>query len=75
MSPDENPPLRVVPLFETLDDLDNGPAIMSTLLANPWYREHLRTVHGDHQEVSHGTDSVGGWAGGWERGWAGGWGR
>lgn len=30
--------LRVVPLFETLDDLDASEAVMTTLFANPWYR-------------------------------------
>ncbi|MFV8783366.1 phosphoenolpyruvate carboxylase [Microbulbifer sp. SA54] len=35
-------PMRVVPLFETLDDLDNAPGTMSALLDLPFYRERVR---------------------------------
>jgi phosphoenolpyruvate carboxylase len=28
--------LRVVPLFETLDDLDAGGRVMKTLMSLPW---------------------------------------
>ncbi len=28
--------LRVVPLFETLEDLDNGGPVMTRLLSLPW---------------------------------------
>lgn len=34
--------LRVVPLFETLDDLKNAPQTMTTLLSNPWYHSHIK---------------------------------
>jgi len=34
-------PMRVVPLFETLDDLDNAPDTMSALLDIPFYRERV----------------------------------
>ncbi len=34
-------PLDIAPLLETVDDLDNGPAILSELLDNELYREHL----------------------------------
>ena len=34
-------PLRVAPLFETLDDLDNAPAAMEALFSNEWYRDYL----------------------------------
>jgi len=34
-------PLDIAPLFETVDDLENGPAIMRELLDTPLYREHL----------------------------------
>ncbi len=47
----ESLPLRVVPLFETLSDLDGAGATMRRLLTEPWYRRHLSQVHGDHQEV------------------------
>ncbi|HEY5716906.1 MAG TPA: phosphoenolpyruvate carboxylase, partial [Motiliproteus sp.] len=40
-------PMRVVPLFETLADLDNAPAAIATLLDIDWYRNYC----GDHQEV------------------------
>ena len=39
-------PLRVVPLFETLDDLDNAGAALKRLIQLPWYRKHLRC--GEH---------------------------
>ncbi|PNW72303.1 hypothetical protein CHLRE_16g673852v5 [Chlamydomonas reinhardtii] len=38
------PALRVVPLFETLDDLHNAPGTMTTLLGNDWYRGHINGV-------------------------------
>jgi len=34
--------LDIVPLFETIDDLTNAPAIMDALYAIPAYREHLK---------------------------------
>lgn len=34
-------PLRVVPLFETLSDLDGAAACIDALLAIPWYREAI----------------------------------
>jgi len=44
-----------VPLFETLDDLDNAPGIIDDLLAIPAYRDE---IHG-HQEVMIGySDSA-----------------
>ncbi len=39
--------MRVVPLFETLDDLDNAPDCIGALLAVDWYREYID----GHQEV------------------------
>lgn len=33
--------LRVVPLFETLDDLNNAPSTMRELFTNAWYFEHI----------------------------------
>lgn len=35
------PSLRVVPLFETLDDLNNATGTIRTLLSNDWYRAHI----------------------------------
>lgn len=40
-------PMRVVPLFETLDDLDNAADCIATLLDIGWYRNHIA----GHQEV------------------------
>src|SRR5207245_6799847 len=37
------PSLSIVPLFETLDDLEAAPAIMEELLALPVYRAHLNS--------------------------------
>jgi phosphoenolpyruvate carboxylase len=50
-----NPPLRVVPLFETLDDLERAGQVIGSLLAVPWYREAC----GGEQEVMIGySDST-----------------
>jgi phosphoenolpyruvate carboxylase len=50
--------LDVIPLFETLDDLDAGPRIMEELFADPLYRRILRGRQ-DFQEVMLGySDSV-----------------
>lgn len=47
--------LRVVPLFETLSDLDGAAACIDALLSIPWYRDAI----GDHQEVMIGySDSA-----------------
>ncbi len=35
-------PLRVVPLFETLKDLENAQSIMTELFALDWYREQIQ---------------------------------
>jgi phosphoenolpyruvate carboxylase len=42
--------LDVVPLFETVADLDRAPHVLETLLTNGPYRDHLRR-RGDHQQV------------------------
>ncbi|MFC6981232.1 phosphoenolpyruvate carboxylase [Microbulbifer taiwanensis] len=48
-------PMRVVPLFETLDDLDNAAATMSALLDIPLYKQRVL----DGQEVMIGySDSA-----------------
>jgi phosphoenolpyruvate carboxylase len=43
-------PLDVAPLLETVDDLENGPAILESLLSNEHYRHHL-ALRGDKQTV------------------------
>ncbi|KAG2450080.1 hypothetical protein HYH02_000184 [Chlamydomonas schloesseri] len=68
--PEDGGSLRVVPLFETLEDLDAAEDVMTRLLTNPWYREHLRTVHGDAQEVMLGYSDSGKDAGRLAANWA-----
>jgi Phosphoenolpyruvate carboxylase len=36
--------MRVAPLFETLDDLDNSTKTMQALLGNEWYRNHIKGI-------------------------------
>ncbi len=43
-------PLDVAPLLETVDDLNNGPAILESLLSDELYREHLAR-RGNRQTV------------------------
>lgn len=40
----------VVPLFETIEDLENAPEVLDTLLSNPLYRRNV-TLRGNGQEV------------------------
>ncbi len=48
-------PMRVVPLFETLADLDNAAGCIESLLSIDWYRNHVD----GHQEVMIGySDSA-----------------
>ncbi|WP_131863226.1 phosphoenolpyruvate carboxylase, partial [Crenobacter luteus] len=42
--------LNLVPLFETIADLQGAAGVMDALFAQPWYRELLRS-RGDVQEV------------------------
>jgi phosphoenolpyruvate carboxylase len=49
-----NPRLRVVPLFETLDDLSNAPATMRELFSNDWYRD---AIHGKQEIMLGYSDS------------------
>jgi len=41
--------LHVVPLFETIDDLERGPALMDRALRDPVFREHLDALSGDQE--------------------------
>uniref|UniRef100_A0A7S3VSI5 phosphoenolpyruvate carboxylase n=2 Tax=Dunaliella tertiolecta TaxID=3047 RepID=A0A7S3VSI5_DUNTE len=70
MTPDLNRTLRVVPLFETLDDLDNAGGVMRRLLNLPWYRDHMTTAHGNAQEVMLGYSDSGKDAGRLSANWA-----
>ncbi len=38
-------PLRVVPLFETLDDLDRAASSIDQLLNIPWYKQRIQGKH------------------------------
>ena len=50
--------LDVVPLFETLEDLENAPAVMGALLGDPIYRRQL-AARGNRQEVMIGYSDSG----------------
>jgi phosphoenolpyruvate carboxylase len=50
--------LDVVPLFETLDDLERAPAVMRALLDDPVYRRQL-AARGNRQEVMIGYSDSG----------------
>ena len=43
---------------------------MSTLFSNPWYRDHIRTIHEDLQEVMLGYSDSGKDAGRLAANWA-----
>lgn len=58
--------MRVAPLFETLDDLDNAPEAMDRLLANSWYNEFID----GHQECMIGYSDSGKDAGRIAAAWA-----
>ncbi len=48
--PDAHSPVGIVPLFETIDDLQRGSSILEAALDLPLYRS-LVTLRGDSQEV------------------------
>ncbi|MBA3023447.1 MAG: phosphoenolpyruvate carboxylase [Gammaproteobacteria bacterium] len=43
--------INIIPLFETIDDLRGGGAIMDALFSLPWYRELLKNSRNNTQEV------------------------
>ena len=58
---------RVVPLFETLDDLNSAGATLKRLLDTPWYRQQLRCaqlgslnmhVHNEASGAEHGCQQL-----------------
>jgi phosphoenolpyruvate carboxylase len=50
--------IDLVPLFETIDDLQHAPAVMQNLFNNPEYRKHL-TARNNHQQVMIGYSDSG----------------
>jgi phosphoenolpyruvate carboxylase len=55
--------LRVVPLFETLDDLTGAPGTMKTLFQNSWY---LGLINGVQECMIGEPDGGGGVVGCWD---------
>jgi phosphoenolpyruvate carboxylase len=55
-------PQRVVPLFETADDLNRAGAVLDALLAIPWYRERTRTRAGYNQETTNRVEVMVGYS-------------
>ena len=54
----DNVPLNIAPLFETVDDLKNAPATLRALLDDPVYRQHL-AARGKQQWVMLGYSDSG----------------
>ncbi|MEZ4668768.1 MAG: phosphoenolpyruvate carboxylase [Anaerolineae bacterium] len=50
--------IDLVPLFETIDDLQHAPAVVSKLFANPEYRKHL-TARSNRQQIMIGYSDSG----------------
>ncbi len=48
-------PLRVVPLFERLDDLEGAGQCMDTLFRDPWYKQ---SINGKHEVMIGYSDSA-----------------
>lgn len=49
--------MQIVPLFETLDDLDAAPRILADLFAREAYRAHLATCHREQMVMIGYSDS------------------
>ncbi len=43
--------VQVVPLFETVEDLQRSPQVMEQLFQLPWYQQYLRQEREPLQEV------------------------
>lgn len=43
--------LRVAPLFETLDDLEEAELTMRNLFSNSWYLNHINGTQVSHSEA------------------------
>ena len=58
-APDRSgPPMRVVPLFETLADLERAGDTVEALLAIPWKREQVCEAGGRHEVMIGDSDSA-----------------
>jgi len=62
-------PLDVVPLFETIEDLEAGASLMEALYTNQIYRRHLK-ARGDFQEIMLGYSDSNKDGGFWMANWA-----
>jgi len=56
---DSGPPLRVVPLLETIGALQSCSKTLSTLFAHPWYRKYVAGQFDNVQEVMVGYSDSG----------------
>nr|CAB3476574.1 unnamed protein product [Digitaria exilis] len=61
--------LRVVPLFETVKDLQEAGSAIRKLLSIDWYRDHIIKNHNGHQEVMVGYSDSGKDAGRFTAAW------
>jgi len=59
-APPERPvrTLHVVPLLETIEDLERGPELLRTLLGEPVYRQHLERLAKQEAAGAVGADSA-----------------
>ena len=57
--------LPVAPLFETLDDLNDGHNVITTLLNNEWYRGHIKNTQNVMIGYSDSAKDAGMMAAGW----------
>lgn len=50
LADENNIQMNVVPLIETVDDLNNGPSILESMLKHPWYSKALQ-ASGNLQQI------------------------
>jgi len=49
--------MQIVPLFETIDDLQSAPSVLEEMFSLPLYREHLETCHNEQVVMIGYSDS------------------
>ena len=49
--------MQIVPLFETIDDLQSAPAVLEEMFSLPLYREHLASCHNEQVVMIGYSDS------------------